>query len=73
MEDLYNDQGELSGLPHDDQPGRPKNVKPIFEEDIVPSLAPDWKPPTFSQEMKFFDDVAKFNEEKDLNEEVSLM
>jgi hypothetical protein len=47
MEGLYNDQGELSGLPHDDQPGGPKNVKPIFEDDIVPSLPPDWKPPSY--------------------------
>ena len=50
MEGLYNDQWELSGLSHDDQPGGPKHVIPIFEDDIVPSLAPDWKPPSFSTE-----------------------
>ena len=61
----------------------PKKCVPFFDEDIVPSLPPDWKPPSFSQEMKFFADVSAFNEEikkdfndeikKDLNEEVSLM
>ena len=48
MEALNDYQGELSGIPHDDQPGGPKNVKPIYEDDIVPSLPPDWKQPSFS-------------------------
>jgi hypothetical protein len=67
MEDLHNDyQGELSGLPHDDRPGGPKNVKPFLEDDIVPDLPSDWKPLSFSTE-----DVQ--SEAMNLNDEVSLM
>jgi hypothetical protein len=41
--------GAPHGLPHDQQPaGAPKKCVPFFDEDIVPSLPPDWKPPSFS-------------------------
>ena len=41
--------GAPHGLPHDQQPaGAPKKCLPFFEDDIVPSLPPDWKPPSFS-------------------------
>ena len=53
------------------------------DDDIVPSLPPDWKPPAFStQEMNSFDQQPCFStwevqsshsEARDLNEEVSLM
>ena len=53
------------------------------DDDIVPSLPPDWQPPVFStQEMVGFDQRPCFStwevqsslsESRDLNEEVSLM
>ena len=53
------------------------------DDDIVPSLPPDWQPPAFStQEMVGFDQRPCFStwevqsshsESRDLNEEVSLM
>ena len=50
MEALNDDQGELSGLPHDDQLGGPNKCQALYNDDIVPSLPPDWKPPSFSTE-----------------------
>ena len=57
--------------------------KQPFDDDIVPSLPPDWQPPAFStQEMVGFDQQPCFStwevqsshsEARDLNEEVSLM
>ena len=32
----------------DEAPATPKKCVPFFDEDIVPSLPPDWKPPSFS-------------------------
>ena len=53
------------------------------DDDIVPSLPPDWQPPAFStQELRGFDQRPCFStwevqsshsESRDLNEEVSLM
>ena len=51
------------------------------EDDIVPSLPPDWKAPVFStQELNGFDQQfstwevqSSHSEARDLNEEVSLM
>ena len=53
------------------------------DDDIVPSLPPDWQPPAFStQEMRGFDQQPCFStwevqsshsDARDLNEEVSLM
>jgi hypothetical protein len=43
-------QGEQPGLPNDDLPGGPRKCQNFIEDDIVPSLPPDWKPPTFSTE-----------------------
>ena len=53
------------------------------DDDIVPSLPPDWQPPAFStQEVRSFDQQPCFStwevqsshsDARDLNEEVSLM
>ena len=53
------------------------------DDDIVPSLPPDWQPPAFStQKMRGFDQQPCFStwevqsshsDARDLNEEVSLM
>ena len=32
----------------DEAPVTPEKCVPFFDEDIVPSLSPDWKPPSFS-------------------------
>ena len=65
-------------------PQRPSKVKdPPPDDDIVPSLPPDWKPPVFStQELNGFDQrpcfstweiMSSHSDARDLNEEVSLM
>jgi hypothetical protein len=46
MEDPDKD-AELQRLINE-APVTPKKCVPFFDEDIVPSLPPDWKPPSFS-------------------------
>jgi hypothetical protein len=54
----------------------PSVKEPPPDDDLVPSLPPDWQPPAFSTwEMQSSDDVSENDEEvkNNLNDEVSMM
>ena len=78
MEDSSHQQEDARCAKDVQAPEVAKKWQPFFEDDIVPSLPPDWKPPTTfmnQEEMLSSADVSEIEHElnDDLDEEVSMM
>ena len=69
MEDPPQQQEEAHRAKHDEAPEVPKKWLPFFEDDIDPSLPPNWKPPTFTtlEEMLSSADVSEMKHEPNSN------
>jgi hypothetical protein len=67
MDALNDYYGEQPGLPNDDQLGGPNKCQALYNDDIVPSLPPDWKPPSFSTE------EVQSSQESSSSEEVGIV
>ena len=57
MEDAPHQQEDARCATNFEAPEVAKKWQPFFEDDIVPSLPPDWQPPTFTTKEEMLTDA----------------